>query len=83
MISHLVLCAGCGYSFWTVEDPDYLTGHCSLPYDPMRSDYAGSSYRWLVDEEAIDWIANRGMEKVLKMSDRQVAERIPFRSDTM
>jgi hypothetical protein len=56
---HLVLCPGCGYSFWTTEIP--TDGHCMKPYDPMRSDYASNIYPWLVDKDAIDFIANPGL----------------------
>lgn len=55
---HLVLCPGCGYSFWTAEsDFRQRSGHCMKPYDPLASDLDDGTYPWLVDEDAIDFIA--------------------------
>lgn len=59
--SHLVLCPGCGYSFWTTDLSEIVgcRGHCYRPdsRDPMLSDLDDGTYHWLVDQDAIDFIA--------------------------
>lgn len=70
--AHLVLCPGCGYSFWTREPVEAIRSwepHCvrddGYDYRPdgrnrwvgTRTDREVTFWPWLVDSEAIDAIA--------------------------
>ena len=59
-MSHLVLCPGCGYSFWSAERPE--GGHGCWRFPPGHPDFHDfeKNYvlRWLVDGDAIEFTAN-------------------------
>lgn len=72
MTSHLVLCPGCGYSFWTTEFLETIESwesHCIRDdgydyvqtgknrWEGTRTDRDVEYWPWLVDNDAIDAIA--------------------------